>query len=330
MSSKQLLRVAALLAMVLLLWGVAALVSRSANNPESARILPTIDTAAIDTIAITGPDDSAILARQQADRWSVNGYPADAQLVSSMLGSLADTGISAELIARNPSSHARLRVTADSGRRVRIVGDGGVIAELIAGKKTSDWSGAYLRRSSGPEVYAVQGELPTALARPKDEWRNRTIAGVNPDSVEGIEIRRGSRSYAIRRQGNGWVFGSGVPADSAAVAKLLSGYKEIKVAGFAAPAQEDSLRFERPRRTARLVSQRGTQMVSLAFDSIPSGTWVWLADRAKGGGPTGREGERAYRLDSWTADQLTPADSTLRKRQADDPPSRLSQPGQPD
>jgi hypothetical protein len=311
MSAKQLLRLAAVLAAALVLWGAVALASRgSEGKAERGSILPTIDSAAIDTIALTGSRDTTILTRDGPDRWRVNGKPADPAAMTGLLKALAEKETPTELAARNPSSHPRLRVTDDSGRRVRIVSQGRTLADVIAGKRTVDMDGLYLRRANTPEVYVVRGELPALLERSGDDWRNRVIARVNPDSIGTIEVRRGARPYSLRRKGNGWEFASGAPADSAAVAKLLSDYREIKAAGFGSRAQEDSLKFAKSRRRARLLDRSGAPILSLEFDSIPSGVWVRVAD----GRADGRADREVYRLDSWTADQLTPADSTPRKR----------------
>jgi hypothetical protein len=303
MSSKQLLRLAVLLGAVLMLWGAVALASRrSESKVDRQHLIPRLDTAAVDTIAITKHGDSAILVRN-GQTWRVNGHPSDAHLVTELLTALADTSASGELVAQNPASHDRLRVSTDSGKRVRVISHSRTMADLMAGKQTTDYGGIYLRRAGEPNVYAVRGTLATALGRPADEWRNHTIASTAPESVTTIDIRRGSRSYGLRRKGSGWTFASGTAADSAAVSGLLANYRDIKAAGFSSKSQEDSLKSARPRRTARLLNQRGAPVLSLTFDSLASGIWV----RHDSGGP-------AYRLESWTADQLTPADSTLRKR----------------
>jgi hypothetical protein len=307
MSSKQLLRLVAVLGAVILLWGAVALASRRSDE-GSSEIITKIDTAAIDSIAFLGPADTTVIRRGTSRAgWQANGHAADTQAVGQMLKALADPKGSADLVARNPSSHARLRVTEDSGRRVRVVGQGRVLMEALAGKQATDGEGIYLRRANQPEVYVVRGDLATALARPADEWRDRTIAKVSRDSVARIDISRGKRSYSLNRRAGRWVFASGGLADSAAVAGLLSSYGRLEAAGFATKAQQDSLRFDRRRRTARLLDAAGTPLLSLVFDSIGSGIWV----RAEQG--TRASGE-PYRLDSWTADQLTPPDSTLRKR----------------
>jgi hypothetical protein len=308
MSSKQLLRLLVVLAVVVVLWGAIALASRRSDD-GSTELFSKVDTVAIDSIALVAPNDTTVIRRgPKRAGWQVNGHAADSQAVSQMLQALAKPQASADLVARNPSSHARLRVTEDSGRRVQVLGQGRALVDVLAGKQGSEGEGIYLRRVSQPDVYLVRGELSTALARPGDEWRDRTIARVPRDSVARVEISRGKRSYSVSRQQGRWVLGSGVPADSAAVAGLLSNYARLEAAGFADKSQQDSLRFDRRRRTARLFDAGRKPLLSLVFDSIGSG--IWARVEQQGARATGEP----FRLDSWTADQLTPPDTTLRKR----------------
>jgi hypothetical protein len=185
---------------------------------------------------------------------------------------------------------------------------GRTVADLIAGKQTLENDGIYLRRAGAEEVYVLRSGLASALGRSADDWRNHTIAGVVPDSVSAIQISRGAKSYSLKRQGSQWVFASGAVADSAKVAELLSSYREVKASGFGSPALQDSLRSAKAKRTARLLNRQGHPLLSLVVDSTASGIWL----RINPGTGSGASGE-AYRLESWTADQLTPADTTLRK-----------------
>ena len=312
MTSKQLLRLAAVLALVLVLWGAVALASRRGSDDRS--IIPQLDTSKIDTVAITAPGDTAVLVRTGDKKipWRVNGHPADTQVVKELLTGLADPNARSELVAQNPGSHGRLQVTDDSGKRVRVVEEGRTHLTLVAGKPATGGEGVYVRRAGEPAVYVIGGDLARAITRRGDEWRNHMISGVLPDSVGSIEIRRGSRSYMLRRKGTGWVFATGAAADSAAVAGLLGSYREIRADGFGTKTQLDSLRFAKPRRSTRLLRRDGAPLLSLAFDSIASGLWVRLT---KVGQQTdGSKDAEVFRLESWTADQLTPADSSLRRK----------------
>lgn len=303
MSAKQLLRLAAVLGIALLVWGAAALARRSEGRREFGAFLPKIDTAAIDTLAVIKSKDTAVIARA-GKGWRVNGHPVDTSVVNLLLRTLADTGTSTELVAQRASSHAQLGLTSESGRRIRAVGRGGkVIADFIMGKPASQFGGVYVRRANGPEAYAFRGALADALPRSGEEFRDHRIATVPVDSVGTIEVQRGSRSYALTRGTGGWTFASGMAADSAGVANMLSYYRKVNAIGFGTPAQEDSLHFDTPKWRARLLGRGGAPLLGLVFDSITSGVWV----RHDSGGTV-------FRLDSWTTRQIVPADTVLRKK----------------
>ncbi len=89
----------------------------------------------------------------------------------------------------------------------------------------------------------------------------------------------------------------------AAIRALLADYGNVEAAGFATKAQADSARFARPDRRATLLRADGTPLVALAFDSTANGFWV----------KTGQD-STVYRVDTWFADRLAPADTSLRTR----------------
>jgi Domain of unknown function (DUF4340) len=301
MTRHQLIRIAAVLAVALVVWGALAVARRPAEDRAAGLALPRIDTAGVDTITLTEGRDTATLARPARGQWRVNGYPADSAAIASLLEGFVDTARWSELVAESRTSHPRLGVGPDSGRRVRVVSKGRTLLDLTTGKRTAGADGIYVRRTAADPVYAMHGTLAAPLARELDEWRDKRIASVEPESVATIEVARGPTSYTLRRSGNVWKFASGRPADSAAVANLLGEYRALTATDFATPAQAESTTFTRPRRRARLLASGGAPLVSLRFDSTASGAWA----RADSGGPV-------FRLDTWTLNQLAPAESTLR------------------
>lgn len=303
MTTKQLTRVAIALAAVILLWAVLAIAHRPGGDGGASLAIPTIDTAAVDTIALVGPRDTVRLARSARGEWRVNGFPAAPAAVSDLLRALGDTSAWSELVARRATSHARFRVTADSGRRLRVASHGRTLLDLVTGERTPDYNGIYLRRADEDAVYALHGDLANALRGGVDAWRDKRVAAVPPDSVSTIEVQRGTRRYTLRRSGTEWSFAAGGRADSAAVADLLNEYRELTASGFATPAQADSAHFDRRGRRVRLLAAGGRPLVDLRFDSTASGVWA----RADSGGTV-------FRIDAWKLSRLTPADSTLRPK----------------
>jgi hypothetical protein len=304
MSGKQLVRLALVLVVLLLLWGAAALARRRESVDSSDRFkLPKIPRAEVDSIRIARSGDTTILVRQDSTSWRVNGHPAARAAVSDLLVALEDTAPPSELVAERPASHAGLGVDSAGGARVQILSKGKVLADLVSGRRTRDLDGGYIRYAGKNQTFAVQGRLAELLGRTSDDWRDHRIAAVSGDSVGSIEVTRGRRSYDLKRGAKGWSFASGVAADSAAVANLLGAFSQVDASGFANGPQADSAKFNPPDRRVRLLRKAGSPLLTLAFDSTASGFWVRP--------DTGRT---IYRVEAWTADRLTPADTTLKVR----------------
>ena len=300
MSLRWLARLAIILGALLLLWGAAALVRRQETRPgaEERFTLPALGRAEADTLWIARPGDTTLLVRRDSTSWTVNGQPASESAVADLFAALADTGRPTELVGQRRASHPGFGVDS-TGARVRLVGPGKVAAELILGHRTPDFSGGYFRRADDSLTYLVGGRLAELLAKSPDDWRDRRIARVAADSVTLVEAARGARSYTLRKRDGGWRIGDR-PADSAAVAELLGAYREVEASGFAGAA--DTANFARPDRRIRLLAG-DRPLLALELDSTTGGFWV----RKDGG-------ESIYRIESWTANRLVPADTAFRPR----------------
>ena len=305
MSAKQLLRLVILFAVVLVLWGAAALMRRHRAAPDArdAFRLPPFASSAVDTVVLSDSGGTTVLARKDTSAWTVNGKPAARQAVADLLAALADSTPAGEIVAERAASHAALGVDSAGGTRVRVRGGGRTLADLIVGHRSPELSGGYVRRADQEATYLVRGRLVDVLSRRGDEWRDHLIAAIPPDSVASIEVTRGARRYTLRRAGGGWTVSPGGAADSAQAADLAAAYRTLEADGFAAAAQADSARFSPPDRRARLLRKDGTPLVTLLFDSTKAGFWV-RADT----------GQTIYRVSEYTADRLAPADSTVRAR----------------
>ena len=154
-------------------------------------------------------------------------------------------------------------------------------------------------------MYLVESQLSALADRQVNDWRDKHIVAVDTAAVTRIEVGRGSDRYTLVRADSAWTFAYGVETDSAAVRRLLGefGSLEAQGSGFPTPDQADSLDFDPPARQVSLFDAEGTELAALVFDSTSSGFWARHAD-----------GETIFQLYQWKANNLTPADSTLRKR----------------
>src|SRR2546426_12567969 len=105
MTSKQLKLIAAALAVLLLLWGGSALLSRGSDTITGSLAVPALVEADVDTITLVKATDSIVLVKQAPPpapaAWTVNGHRAAPDQVRDLFQALQDT-VRPELVGLAP------------------------------------------------------------------------------------------------------------------------------------------------------------------------------------------------------------------------------------
>jgi len=218
MSAKHLRLIILTLAVVLLLWGASERFSRASDTITGGFSLPAPAPADVDTISFIKGQDSIVLAKQSATTWTVNRHRAAPDAVNELFQALHDSA-PPELVAQDSSSFGRLNVDNATGRRLRLRGAGKPLLDVIIGARGSEYGSAYVRRPGDSHVYLWRGRLGSLADRTAEEWRDKRIAALAPDSVTLVEVERGKDRYALRRAGKAWTLDRAA-ADSGAVARL--------------------------------------------------------------------------------------------------------------
>ncbi|HEX4601426.1 MAG TPA: DUF4340 domain-containing protein [Gemmatimonadales bacterium] len=303
MSARHLQIIALGLAVLLLLWGGSELLSRGSDKVVGRLAIPTLTPAGVDTVTLVKGGDSMVLAKHAADQWTANGWRAAAGGVTDLVAALQDTG-PPELVAQDPSSFGRLGVDSAGGRWLRVRGRGKLLVQLIVGARGSEFESVYVRRPGDSHVYLWHGRLGALADRAADEWREKRIVALSPDSIAGVAVDRGKEHYALAHAGGRWLLG-GRATDSAAVVRYLDHFRTVTASGFATAPQADSIRARRPTRRLTVRGGGGRVLFQCAFDSTPTGFLVRpVAGR-------GGEGATVYKLTVWDVDGLTPAGRSL-------------------
>ncbi len=302
MTGDRLKQVAMAVGALLLLWGVAEVLRGGFDESVSDFGLPAISVDAADSIVIRRATDTITLVKSAPEDWTVNGWRAAVATVNEVFTVLEEQP-QGQLIAQSASTHERLEIDEGTARVLVIYGGGKTLAHFLVGKRGQSFQDMYFRRPNEDNVYSVRTRLSSYIARGLDDWRDRSVSAIDPDSVGSADIRVGRRSYTLRREGegDGWVFSDGQAADSSAVATFLRQYQNLSATGFPGPEQRDSSDFNGSERRAVLKDLQGEILIDVMFDSTAGAFW------------TRRDGDTTvYRISTFTVDRLTPADSTLR------------------
>lgn len=258
-------------------------------------------TDSIAGVDIVLADNAGTVRLERTDAgWTVDGYVADEPKVRDLLGVIGQLS-SPELVARNPSNHARLGV-AEGGRRIEVRTVGGDVRRFHLGDRDTR-SGGYFARLPGDDiVYRLDSPAGGYLSRDRDGWRPRLIASVDTAGVREILMRRGEREAVLRRSNEGWTAGD-APADSALVQRLLSILPSVSASGFPTAEEEAAADFTLPDGRLEVFSEgfedvtgRQLELSILLLEDEERGDWVArLAD-----------GTEAFRLSSLTVNRLLP------------------------
>ena len=301
MTPRMLKRIALALGLVLLAWGGLAFWQGRKADASDGLALPRITADSVSQVSLVRDTSRVVLVRAGGG-WTVNGYPASAELLGQFFTSMADTALRSELVAQSPASHARLGVDSLTGKRLTVTRNGQAALDLWIGNRGPDFEGFYMRPAGRNEVYVVRGPFAEFTNRGESDWRDHEIATVPSDSVARVEWTIGKQSYRLSHGTGGWSLSNGNPADSIKVRRFLEAFSELRSGDFPSRAQEDSARAAPSDRQVTLFTSAGRPLVTLVLDSMPAGWWVRRAE----GGPV-------FRLDQRMGALLAPAESTFRK-----------------
>ncbi|MCH7715390.1 MAG: DUF4340 domain-containing protein [Gemmatimonadetes bacterium] len=302
MTGDRLRQVAMAVGALLLLWVVAEILRGGFDESVSDFELPAISVDAADSIVIRRATDTITLVKRAPEDWTVNGWRAAEATINEVFSALEEQP-QGQLIAQSASTHGRLEIDEGTARTLLIYGGGKTLAHFLVGKRGRSFQDTYFRRPNEDNVYSVRTRLSSYIGRRLDDWRDRSVSTIEPDSVGSADIRLGRQSYTVRREegGDGWVLSDGHAADSSAVATFLRQYRNLRATGFPGPEQRDSADFSRSERRAVLRDLQGEILIDVMFDSTAGAFW------------TRRDGDTTvYRISTFTVDRLTPADTTLR------------------
>ena len=235
----------------LIVIGVAGLVLRliAAGSSELTLegILP-VSPDVIDRVTITTPVGSEARLEKTNDIWQIEREDAFVPKLNQLWTASTDID-GAQLVARNPASHARMGVQEGQGINVAFWLGEFKQEEFIVGKWAEDVRLCYLRKPARAEVYAIPCPFGNIFDSNADGWRNPVIASIPRDAIESIEFEYPGQDFVLRRVERGWAAetaDTSEPANVFAVNAVLGTLEGFIAGGFAPESETEGLDFIGP------------------------------------------------------------------------------------
>ena len=302
MSDRALKLLVGVLAVTVVLWIAATLLSRAGDgsmggSADLAAFFDGVDAGSVAEARILRPSDTIRLSRR-GDTWTVNGFRADSGSVARFFQTLQEAEAGG-LVATNPSNHARMGVSEDSASTLELE-VGGSTRALLFGDEGPRPSTLYARQAGASEVYLVEGALGNHLQRQLDDWRNRRMLAIDTSRVTRIAVQRDDDAYTLIRGDSTWTFADGATAGTAQVRSILNELAGGLVASRFV-ADEDSLAALPPGASTVAFSEEGDVLAEVTVGSGTGERWAMVA------GDSVR-----YRLPSFRVDLIVPGRESVQ------------------
>ncbi|MAW73880.1 MAG: hypothetical protein CME11_06475 [Gemmatimonadetes bacterium] len=296
MSARTFKQLVTALLVVAISWGLASLFSRGGGDSiaatgEIATFFDGVNESSISAVRMAGGAGEIELL-PSGDSWTVNGWAIDSGSVTRFFDTLEEAQVG-DLVAANPANHRRMGIATDNASRIELEVDG-LSRTLLMGTQGPRFSTSYIRLPEADEVYLLQSNLSTHMARNLDDWRNRKMIAIDTSRVVRLDVQRDGDGFTLVRGDTAWTFEDGTPVNALQVGSML---QELSGSLIASRFVEDGDSIGNSPQGGSTVAYAGSGDV-LAEVSIGSGEndlWATVTGDSV-----------TYRLPQFRADLITP------------------------
>jgi hypothetical protein len=229
---------------VLLLYLLASNIKRSSGIPD----LPQMKGSADEIIVTSG--SGAVTLLKKEGKWTVgeNGYPADAKVIGEIEKRFKEINVT-DLIS-SKGYYAKYDLTPDKYIEVIIKKKGMIFRKFKIGKKSPTNRHTFIRIGDQPEIFLAEGTFDLVMNKSIDDFREREMLKIAPDTVSDITVEYQGRTFAFfrtaekkaadkqaKKGGNVWGKWAcrgyeGVQLDEARVGALLNPLNPLRAKSF--------------------------------------------------------------------------------------------------
>jgi len=200
----------------------------------------------------------------KADNGEVSGFLSALQ--NARATSFADESVDPKNTGLNPPA---ARVTLHDGKanteRVLSIG------------KSPEADKYYAKDESRSAVFVIDKEIPGKVRRPVMDWRDKSVAHIEPENIDEVEITRGAEKLSLKKQGSEWKLADGRKVQSEKISNALAALEFERASQILdAPGKPSEYGLDKPRLEV-ILRQAGKDILGLKFGSgtrNPEGSYL--------------------------------------------------------
>ncbi len=240
-------------------------IDKSANDLRDKRLL-TVSPDKISQVELVKKNGDVAFARSK-DSWQIvkpSPARADDYQVDQMVRKLAQAQMD---LSGNNLDDAKTAAAFASGTPVVMakVTDPSGTQQLEIRKNKDDY---YAKSSVVSGVYKVANDLPQAVDKGPDDFRDKKLFDFGYNDPDKLEIHNGDKSYFLSKGGNDWWSGDGKKLDPDGADTVLSDVRDLSAktfvdSGFTTPVLQVSVLSDKGKRLEKvLIAKSGKDYVA--------------------------------------------------------------------
>lgn len=211
----------------------------------------------INTISMKTSEKENILQKQD-QQWMINEFLASSSEVESFFTELTSTTIS-EIASKNPSNHAKLGVTPQTGVLLTLDQD----QSFFVGNSGYQYNTFFVRKSDEDHVYLAEGSLGTKLRQSLDHWRDKTIVSITPEQVQRIEFAGDDDLLVLTQREDGtWKDEAERAVQASVIADFFTSLSPLEAIGFLTPDEQQEFQDEPTGKVTIRLQQADENLIS--------------------------------------------------------------------
>ena len=203
-------------------------IDKTANDLRDKRLL-TLDPDKISQVDLVAKKQEIAFGRNK-DEWQIvkpRPLRADGSQVDELVRALTDAKMELNVLD-DPKKIASAFDSATPVATAKLTAESGT-QELQVRKNKDDY---YAKSSAVEGTYKVAITLGQALDKNLDDFRNKKLFDLGSDDPNKIEIRDGTKSYFLTRNGEDWWSGSAKKMDPGTVQDLIDKIRDLSASKF--------------------------------------------------------------------------------------------------
>lgn len=157
----------------------------------------------------------------------------------------------------------------------------GTDRRLLIGKST-ETDKYYAKDASRPAIFVIDKDLIDKSQRPLMDWRDKSLAKLERDKVDSVELTRGTETLSIKKEGSDWKLADGRKLQWDKVSAMFNSLEFDKAISIIdAPPALTTYGFDKPR-VAAVLREGTNELLRFSFGSdskSPDGVYWKSAQR---------------------------------------------------